>query len=80
MTWILTIISLVGNFLNCRKIRISFIVWLVCNTGWLIYDLYNGVYSRALLDVVQSGFCVYGFIVWGESDKENKDDKRRDDP
>lgn len=72
MTWFLTIISLIGNYLNCRKIRISFIVWLICNTGWLIYDLYNRIYSRAILDLVQSGFCIYGYLKWRKEDKNGK--------
>lgn len=68
MTWILTAISLIGNYLNCRKIRAGFILWLICNTGWLIYDLMTGLYSRALLDTVQSAFCIYGLIEWGKND------------
>ena len=64
MTWILTAISLIGNYLNCRRFRICFIIWFICNMGWLAYDVLNGVYSRAILDAVQSCFCVYGFIEW----------------
>lgn len=64
LTWILTTISLVGNFLNCKKMRSGFMLWLVCNTGWLAYDLYNGIYARANLDIVQSAFCIYGLIEW----------------
>jgi len=64
IAWILTAISLFGNWLNCRKIRYGFIVWLFVNTGWFIFDVYNGIYGRAVLDMVQNGFCVYGLIKW----------------
>lgn len=68
ITWILTVISLVGNYLNCRKIRICFIIWILCNIGWMIYDLHGRIYSRALLDLVQTAFSIYGYISWGKRD------------
>ena len=49
-------------------------VWLVCNTGWFIYDVVNEIYSRAFLDAVQSAFCIYGYINWGR----NNDDCERE--
>ena len=60
------IISLIGNYLNCRKKRIGFVLWFICNTGWFIYDIVNKTYSRAILDTVQSVFCIYGLIEWSD--------------
>ena len=67
MTWLLTIVSLIGNYLNCRKVRVCFVIWLICNVGWLVYDIANAIYARAILDIVQSAFCVYGYYEWGEN-------------
>lgn len=64
MTWLLTIISLVGNFLNSTKRISGFYIWIGCNTGWLIYDIINGVYARAALDIVQTCFCILGIYEW----------------
>lgn len=64
MTWLLTIISLAGNFLNSTKRISGFYIWIVCNLGWLIYDIINGIYSRAVLDIVQTGFCILGIYEW----------------
>lgn len=63
---ILTIISLFGNYLNCRKMRICFLLWIICNIGWIYVDFSNQAYSRMVLDAVQIGFSVYGFINWAD--------------
>ena len=64
MTWILTIIALAGTVANVKKLRICFILWTATNIGWLAYDLSQGLYSRALLDLVQLILAVWGFIAW----------------
>lgn len=63
---VLTIISLVGNYLNCRKLRICFVLWIVCNIGWIYVDFNSGAYSRMILDAVQIGFSFYGYRNWGK--------------
>jgi len=65
VTWILSILSIVGTWLNARKLRCCFYLWIGCNMGWLVWDIVNTLYSRALLDIVQTVFCVYGIIRWG---------------
>lgn len=77
MTWIFTAISLIGNFLNCRKIRFGFLVWVVCNTCWLVYDIVSHIYSRAVLDIVQTGFAIYGYIEWGKPNGIPKEIERK---
>ena len=44
-------------------------IWILVNTGWLVIDISNEVYSRAVLDIVQTGFAFYGFIKWGNDKK-----------
>lgn len=63
---ILTIASLIGNYLNCRKKKICFILWIVCNIGWMCVDLNAGSYSRMLLNAVQIGFNIYGYKHWAK--------------
>ncbi|WP_412761990.1 nicotinamide mononucleotide transporter [Priestia megaterium] len=64
MQTVLTIISLLGNYLNCRKKRICFILWIACNIGWSVVDFNHAAYSRLVLDIVQIGFSFYGFYNW----------------
>lgn len=62
--WMGTILMLVGNGLNIKKKLSGFVLWVIANIIFLICDLNNGVYSRALLDVVQGTICVWGIIEW----------------
>ena len=71
--WALTIISLTGNLMNCIKMRSCFLLWIGCNIGWLIIDIGTGTYSRALLDVVQTIFAVFGYVAWGLDDERRMD-------
>lgn len=69
---ILTIGCLFGDLFNCKKMRICFIIWGVCNVGWLFVDLTNGAYSRMILDAVQIGFNLYGLRQWSKKYKGGK--------
>ena len=64
LSWVLTAISLFGNALNCKKIRLCFVLWIICNIGWTAVDIANHVYSRMILDLVQIGFSIYGLHEW----------------
>ena len=61
----LTAVSLFGNFLNCRRKRVCFLLWIFCNIGWAIIDIAAASYSRAILDIVQIAFSLYGYREWG---------------
>lgn len=63
---ILTAISLIGNCLNCQKKKVCFILWIICNIGWMYVDFCNVAYSRMLLDAVQIGFSFYGYRNWSK--------------
>lgn len=68
LMWLVTALSLYGNVLNVKKKRSGFVVWVIANALWLIYDIWTGLYSRAALDIVQTAFCVWGIVEW--KDKE----------
>jgi len=67
-TWIVTAACLVGTVLNVKKIKYCFHIWTVANLLWLAYDLYTGLYSRAVLDAVQLGFAIWGIAAWGKKE------------
>ena len=69
MTWVLAIVSLFGNFLNSTKRVSGFYVWIACNIGWLVFDIVSGIYARAILDIVQTAFCVFGIIYWRDNEQ-----------
>ena len=68
ISWITTVFCLTGTVLNVKKIKACFILWLIGNILWLCIDIYNGLWSRAVLDTVQGLLALWGIIEW----KENK--------
>lgn len=63
-TWTVTAICLAGTVLNVKKNRWCFVLWIFGNVAWLLYDAHSGLYSRAMLDVVQLAFAIWGLIEW----------------
>jgi len=67
-TWAITVISLTGTVLNVRKNILCFYLWGAGNIAWLVFDLWSGLFSRAVLDAVQLAFAVWGIIEWRKKD------------
>ena len=63
-TWTVTAVCLAGTILNVKKNIICFYLWSAGNVAWLTFDLWSGVYSRAVLDAVQLSFAVWGIYEW----------------
>ena len=63
-TWLITAVCLIGTVLNVKKNVLCFYLWAIGNIAWLGYDLWSGLYSRAVLDVVQFGFALWGIWEW----------------
>ena len=70
ISWITTAVCLLGTILNVKKMNICFYLWLIGNIAWLCIDIYNESWSRAILDIVQGVFAVWGIIEW----RKNKND------
>lgn len=62
--WALTINSILGALLNARKRIEGFYLWAAGNLGWMIWALYNGIYSQAVLWLVYFIITVYGIYQW----------------
>lgn len=64
ISWITTAICLTGTVLNVKKINFCFWLWLAGNILWLVIDIINGLWSRAILDIVQGVLALWGIIEW----------------
>ena len=64
ISWITTAICLLGTILNVKKLNTCFYLWLIGNILWLCIDIYNGLWSRAIPDIVQGVLAVWGIIEW----------------
>lgn len=64
ISWVTTAICLLGTILNVKKLNTCFYLWLIGNILWLCVDIYNGLWSRAILDIVQGVLAGWGIIEW----------------
>lgn len=64
ISWTTTVLCLIGTVLNVKKLKSCFAIWLVGNILWIIVDIANGMWSRAVLDIVQGGLALWGIIEW----------------
>ncbi len=65
LTWSLTALSIVGAVLNIKKKRSGFAVYTIANVGWVIVDIYHGIYAQAALFVIFTVLSSWGWIEWG---------------
>ena len=58
MTWILTVLSIIGVVLNIRKNRYCFLLWILTNAGWAMIDFIHGLPAQG--NIIFDLFCVSG--------------------
>ena len=62
--WLVSSITILGSVLNVKKMSSCFVVWTFCNIFWLVFDIWNKAYARAILDVVNLATSVWGLVSW----------------
>lgn len=67
LTWVLTCTSVTAVVLNIKKKRVSFLIFLAANAGWIVVNLAKGIPAQATLFVIYSGLSLWGFIEWGRN-------------
>ena len=64
LMWLVTGASLTGTILNIKKKRICFIIWLITNSIWCIYDFKIGAYPQSALFFIYVILAIWGIIEW----------------
>ncbi len=59
-SWILTVISLYGAYLNVKKHWMGFFLWAIVDVLWALYDFWIGEYAQSFLFM-----CFFGLATWG---------------
>lgn len=59
-----------GRWMNARKNRACFIVWIICCCYWVVRDIQLGLYSQAFFCLPSIGLHTYAFIHWGKDLKK----------
>lgn len=62
--WSTACVSLTGAFLNARQKWYSFLVWMLANMSWIVYDIYKGCYPQAALFGAYLSMNIYGLYCW----------------
>lgn len=69
LTWIFSIISLLGTILNSNMNKYGNFIWIFTNMFWIIYDFSIGAYAQSLLYLIYLLLAIYGFIKWTMKEK-----------
>lgn len=64
--WFNTIVAITGTILNARQVRFGFIVWMITNAVFVVFNIYMKIYPMAALFSVYFGLAFYGWINWGK--------------
>lgn len=70
LTWILVVMSLMGNVFVNKKNVIGQWMWMFANIGWMVYDIYMETYSQACLFGVYFFMTVWGVYAWTKDAKK----------
>ena len=64
MTWLVAGVSLFATWLNIRRVRACFAIWLFTNSAWAVYDFAHGLPAQGCLMCVYAGLSVAGLVAW----------------
>lgn len=64
-TWGMAIVSIIGTIANAYRRRWGFVVWLVTNITWCVYDYLQQEYAQSALFGVYAILAVVGWVQWG---------------
>ncbi len=64
MTWVVAAVSLCATWLNVRKVRVCFLIWVVTNLTWCAYDFAHGLPAQGVLMAVYAALAAWGWRAW----------------
>jgi nicotinamide riboside transporter PnuC len=70
LTFILTILALIGVILNIKKNSFCFVIWVFTNVSWSIVDFYKGIPLQGILFAVYTLLSVYGIFQWRKNERD----------
>lgn len=64
VTWIATILAIVGSILNAKRSITGFYVWLISNFMYAMVNAYLNIWAQSILFLFNMGVCTWGIINW----------------
>jgi len=71
--WVISFFSILGVWLNIKKVKYCFVIWMFTNACWMIIDFIQGIHAQAFLFMVYFILAVKGFYDWRKAEKGGKD-------
>jgi hypothetical protein len=68
MMWLLAAAAIAGVVLNNFRRRECFLIWMVTNATWMIYDWSLGAQAQAAMFGVYLGLSIWGWFQWGKKE------------
>ena len=69
LTWIISILAVIGVVLNIKKKSVCFVIWFFTNLSWCIIDAIKGIPSQSALFAVYTVLAVWGLYEWRKESK-----------
>lgn len=66
LSYIITIITLIGTLANSFKKRWCFYIWIPTNLFWVIYNITIHEYQQSILYIVNTITSIIGLIKWSK--------------
>ena len=63
-------LSIIGNLYICFKKRQGFLFWIVANSLWITFAIYNEHWGMMSLFIFYTAMSAFGWYNWGRTDEE----------
>ena len=70
MTWLVAGFSLFATWLNIRRVRACFAIWVCTNVTWAVYDFAHDLPAQGCLMIVYAALAVWGWFAWRSDQRE----------
>ncbi len=64
ISWIITVIAIVGAILNVRQSKYGFALWMISNSALMFYNFHINQYAQTGLFAVYLGLSIWGWFTW----------------
>ena len=64
ISYIVTVLTLVGTVANAFQKSWCFYLWIVTNLFWVVYNFTIQQYQQAIIYIVNTIICVIGIVKW----------------
>ena len=69
--WMMAGVALFGTYLNLKKNRAGFALWMISNLYWMIHNFSIDEYAQCLLYAAFLGLAIWGFLAWKTEESQN---------